>query len=137
MPYQEPTHQDCLDILASVKTIALVGASENPARPSHGVMKFLQSRGYHVIPVNPGLAGGELLGETVYGSVSDLPLVPDMVEIFRNSEAAGPITDEAIAKGAKVVWMQLEVINPEAAERALAAGLKVVMNRCPHIELGH
>ena len=137
MPYQEPTHQDCLDILASVKTIALVGASENPARPSHGVMKFLQSKGYHVIPVNPGLAEGELLGETVYASVSDLPLVPDMVEIFRNSEAAGPITDEAIAKGAKVVWMQLEVINPEAAERALGAGLKVVMNRCPHIELGH
>jgi predicted CoA-binding protein len=137
MAYQEPTHEECLAILASVKTIALIGASENPARPSHGVMRFLQGRGYKVYPVNPGLAGGELLGETVFAKLADVPVAPDMVEIFRNSEAAGPITDEAIAKGAKVVWMQLDVINPEAAERALAAGLKVVMNRCPHIELGH
>lgn len=137
MPYTDPTHEDILNILESVKTIAMVGASDNPARPSYGVMRYLQGNGYRVIPVNPGLAGKELLGEKVYGALADIQDPIDMVDIFRNSEAAGPITDEAIAKGVKVVWMQLEVINPEAAERALDAGIKVVMNRCPAIELGH
>ena len=137
MPYVDQTNAEILEILANVKVIAVVGASDNPARPSHGVMRYMQGRGYKMIPVNPALAGQTLNGETVYATLADIPQAVDMVEIFRNSEAAGPITDEAIAKGAKVVWMQLEVINEPAAERALTAGLKVVMNRCPHIELEH
>jgi hypothetical protein len=125
-------------ILQSVKTIALVGASQNPARPSWIVTKYLMERGYDVIPVNPGLAGGELLGKRVYSSLKDIPRPVDMVEIFRNSEAAGPITDEALTLDplSKVIWMQLSVRNPEAAERAEARGVKVVMDRCPKIEFG-
>lgn len=137
MPYVAPSHEEILKILTGVRSIALIGASENPDRPSHRVMKFLQERGYRVIPVNPGLVGDSLLGEPVFAALGDIPEPVDMVDIFRNSEAAGPITDEAIAKGAKFVWMQLGVVNHEAAERALAAGLRVVMDRCPAIELGH
>ncbi|MGE4350838.1 MAG: CoA-binding protein [Bdellovibrionales bacterium] len=136
MPYTDPSHQEILDILGGVKVIALVGASENPARASHGVMRFLQGKGYRVLPVNPGLAGQTLLGEPVFAALSDIAEPVDMVDIFRNSEAAGPIVDEAIALGVKVVWMQLGVVNHEAAERALAAGLRVVMDRCPAMELG-
>jgi predicted CoA-binding protein len=103
-------------------------------------MKYLQEKGYRVIPVNPGHAGKEILGETVYASLAEIPGTFEMVDIFRNSEAAGPITDEAIAvakdKGIKVVWMQLGVINEAAAEKARAAGLTVVMDRCPKIEFG-
>ncbi|MCX7324480.1 MAG: CoA-binding protein [Hyphomicrobiales bacterium] len=126
------------DILKSVKRIALVGASSNESRPSFIVIKYLLERGYEIIPVNPGLAGQTLLGQTVYGSLKDIPGPLDMVEIFRNSEAAGPITDEALALEPlpKLIWMQLAVRNDEAAARAEARGVKVVMNRCPKIEYG-
>jgi predicted CoA-binding protein len=125
-------------ILKGVKTIALVGASNNPARPSWIVTKYLSERGYDVIPINPGLAGKEILGLKVYGSLREVPRPVDMVEVFRNSQAAGPITDEALAlePRPKVIWMQLSVRNDEAAERAEAEGVEVVMNRCPKIEYG-
>ena len=121
-------------ILRETKTIAMVGLSANWNRPSYFAAKYLLDRGYKVIPVNPAAAGQEILGQKVYGSLADLPQKVDMVDIFRNSEAAGPITDDAIKHGAKVVWMQLGVRNDEAAKRAEDAGLKVVMNRCPKIE---
>ena len=121
-------------ILRESKTIAMVGLSANWNRPSYFAAKYLLDRGYEVIPVNPAAAGQEILGQKVHGSLAELPHKADMVDIFRNSEAAGPITDEAIKHGAKVVWMQLGVRNDEAARRAEDAGLKVVMNRCPKIE---
>ncbi len=121
-------------ILAKVRTIAMVGASPNWNRPSHFAMKYLQGKGYRVIPVNPVAAGQEILGEKAYASLRDVPEKVDMVDIFRSSAAAGPLVDDAIAIGAKVVWMQLGVRNDEAAARAEAAGLEVVMNRCPKIE---
>ena len=121
-------------ILRDTKTIAMVGLSANWNRPSFFAAKYLLDRGYKVIPVNPAAKGQEILGQKVYGSLDELPVKADMVDIFRKSGAAGPITDEAIRHGAKVVWMQLGVVNMEAAERAEKAGLKVVMNRCPKIE---
>ena len=121
-------------ILRETKTIAMVGASANWNRPSYFAMKYLLDRGYRVMPINPGAVGQEILGQTVYGALDDLPVKADMVDIFRNSEAAGPISDEAIRHRAKVVWMQLGVRNDAAAARAEQAGLKVVMNRCPKIE---
>ena len=121
-------------ILRECKTIAMVGASANWNRPSYFAMKYLLDRGYRVIPVNPAAAGQEIMGQKVYAALAELPVKADMVDIFRNSEAAGPITDDAIAHGAKVVWMQLGVRNDAAAKRAEAAGLCVVMNRCPKIE---
>ncbi|MBX5452353.1 MAG: O-acetylhomoserine aminocarboxypropyltransferase [Acidobacteriia bacterium] len=123
-------------ILSSVRVIALVGASANWNRPSYFVMKYLQSKGYRVIPVNPGLAGEILLGERVYANLREIPEPVDMVEIFRASDQVDPIVDDAIAIGAKVVWMQLGVRNDAAGARAEAAGLEVVMNRCPKIEYG-
>ncbi len=121
-------------ILQRVKTIAMVGASSNWNRPSYFVMKYLQSKGYRVIPVNPGTAGQTLLGETVYAKLSDIPDPIDMVDVFRASDALPAIADEAIAIGAKVLWAQLSVRNDEAAAKAEAAGLEVIMDRCPKIE---
>ena len=121
-------------VLRDVKTIAMVGASPNWNRPSYFAMKYLQEKGFRVIPVNPQAAGQTILGEKVYAELADIPERVDMVDIFRRSVAAGPIVDEAIRIGAKVVWMQIGVRNDEAAARAEAAGLRVVMNRCPKIE---
>jgi O-acetylhomoserine (thiol)-lyase len=123
-------------ILERVRTIAMVGASPNWNRPSYFVMKYLQGKGYRVIPVNPGIAGKSLLGETVYASLRDIPDKIDMVDVFRRSEDAPGIVADAIAIHAKVVWMQLGVRNDEAAATAEAAGIEVIMNRCPKIEFG-
>ena len=122
------------DILRDCKVIAMVGASANWNRPSYFAMKYLQQKGYRVIPVNPGQAGNKILGETVYAKLADIPEKIDVVDVFRNSEAAGALVDEAIATGAKVFWLQLGVINHDAAERAEKAGMRVIMNRCPKIE---
>ena len=132
----EPTSDaEIRRILTETKTIALVGASPKPERDSHEVMAFLQSCGYRVIPVNPVCAGETILGERVRANLAEIDERIDMVDVFRNSEAAGPVTDEAIAAKAHVVWMQLGVINEPAAARARKAGLTVVMDRCPKIEI--
>ena len=125
-------------ILKSTKTIAMVGASANEVRPSWFVLKYLLGRGYRMFPVNPGIAGTEILGVKVYGSLGEIPEPLDMVEIFRNSEAADGIVDEALALDPlpKVIWMQLSVRNDAAAARAEARGVQVIMNRCPKIEYG-
>lgn len=123
-------------ILRDYRIFAMVGASPNTVRPSYFAMKYLLAKGFRVIPVNPGHAGKQLLGETVHASLPDIPEPVEVVDIFRNSEAALEITRQAIEIGAKVVWMQLGVRNDEAARLAEEAGLKVVMNRCPKIEYG-
>jgi predicted CoA-binding protein len=127
--------QDLADLLSRVRTIALVGASDRPSRPSYGVMKYLQSRGYRVFPVNPQITGEHVHGEYVWRELSQIGEQIDMVDIFRRSQAAGEAVDEAIAVGAKAVWLQIGVINEEAAARAEAAGLQVVMDRCPKIDI--
>jgi predicted CoA-binding protein len=124
------------DILTRNRTIAMVGASATTSRPSYFAMKYLKEKGFRIIPVNPGQDGQTILGEKVYGSLAAIPDKVDIVDIFRNSEAALGITREAIAIGASVVWMQLGVRNDEAARLAEDAGLEVVMNRCPKIEYG-
>jgi predicted CoA-binding protein len=125
-------------ILDEVKTIAMVGASAKDVRPSYFAMKYLIDKGYDVIPVNPGQAGKEILGRRVYGSLSEIPVALDMVDIFRASDAALGIVEEALRLEPRpsVIWMQLGVRNDAAAELAEEAGLKVVMNRCPKIEYG-
>nr|WP_047166970.1 CoA-binding protein [Sphingomonas sp. Y57] len=127
--------QDIANLLRTAKTIAMVGASDRPDRPSHGVMRFLLSRGYDVIPVNPQLAGQRIHDRPVLASLDEIRAPIDIVDIFRNSTAAGPVIDAAIDAGAKAVWTQLGVFNDEAVARAEAAGLKAVVNRCPAIEI--
>ncbi|GAA4822150.1 CoA-binding protein [Sphingosinicella ginsenosidimutans] len=129
------TDDEIRDLLTNVRTIAMIGASDRPDRPSYGVMAFLQDHGYRVLPVNPQITGEHVHGEFVWRELSQIGEPIDMVDIFRNSEAAGEAVDQAIAAGAKAVWMQLGVINEAAAARAEAAGLKVVMNHCPKIEI--
>ncbi len=126
---------DIKALLESARTIALVGASDRPDRPSYGVMATLQRHGYRVIPVNPQITGEHIHGEFVFRELSQLGDPIDIVDIFRNSAAAGEAVDQAIAIGAKAVWMQLGVVNHEAAARAESAGLKVVMDRCPAIDI--
>jgi uncharacterized protein len=127
--------EDIADLLKNARTIAVVGASDRPQRPSYGVMKFLQEWGYRVLPVNPQITGEHVLGEFVWRELAQIGVPIDIVDIFRRPEAAAEAVEQAIFVGAKAVWMQLGVINQEAAERAEAAGLKVVMDRCPHIEI--
>ena len=127
--------QDIADLLTHTRTIALVGASDRPDRPSYGVMKALQEHGYRVIPVNPQITGEHVHGEYVWRELSQIGEPIDLVDIFRRPEAAGEVVDEAIAVGAKAVWMQQGIVNEAAAARAEAAGLKVVMDRCAKIEV--
>lgn len=122
-------------IFRRVKTIAMVGASPRPDRPSYRVMQFLQGRGFRVIPVNPQEADKTIHGETVYASLDAIPGAIDMVDIFRRSALVAPVVDDAIARGAKIIWMQLEVRDDKAAAKAEANGIDVVMNRCPAIEM--
>lgn len=135
MTEQHVTDRFIKDILTTTRSIALVGASQKEERPAHKVMKFLLEQGYDVYPVNPGLAGGKLLGREVFARLGDIPAAIDMVDIFRQPDAVGPIVDEAIEKDVKVIWMQLGVINEAAADTARAAGLRVVMDHCPAIEI--
>jgi uncharacterized protein len=127
-------------VLSGVRTIAMVGASANTSRPSSFVLKYLVAKGYRVIPINPGLAGQSIAGQQVVASLADLTAPVDMIDIFRNSEAAGAVVDQALPLkdklGLKVIWMQLSVRNDAAAAVAEAAGLTVIMNRCPKIEYG-
>lgn len=129
------TDEDIRALLTEARTIALVGASDRPGRPSYGVMKRLQDHGYRVIPVNPQITGEHVHGEFVFRELGQLGDSIDIVDIFRRSDAVEPIVEEAIQIGAKAIWMQLGVVNEAAAARAEAAGLKVVMDRCPAIEI--
>jgi predicted CoA-binding protein len=127
--------QTIREVLTRTQRIALVGASDRPERPSYGVMKYLLDQGYEVIPVSPKLAGKTLLGQQAYASLADVPGNIDMVDVFRNSEAAWGVAQEAIAVGAKTLWLQLGVINEQAAVLAQDAGMTVIMDRCPKIEI--
>jgi hypothetical protein len=127
--------EDIADLLSRTRTIAMIGASDRPDRPSYGVMRFLQHHGYRVLPVNPQITGEHVHGEYVWRELSQIGEPIDLVDIFRRPQAAGEAVDEAIAAGAKAVWLQLGVINHEAAARAEAAGLQVVMDRCPKIDI--
>ena len=127
--------EDIAELLRNARTIAMIGASDRPDRPSYGVMKFLQDWGYRVLPVNPQITGEHVLGEFVWRELAQIGVPIDIVDVFRRSDKAGEAVDQAIFAGAKAVWMQLGVINEEAAAKAEAAGLKVVMDRCPKIEI--
>ena len=127
--------QGLRDILTGVRTIALVGASEKTNRPSHEVMEYLQRQGYRIIPVNPRLAGKQVLGETVYADLGSIPEPVDMAELFLAPERTDAVIDQAIAENIPVLWLQIGVINESGAKRAEQAGLKVVMDRCPKREI--
>ena len=127
--------ENIAELLTNARTIAMIGASDRPDRPSFGVMKFLQDCGYRVLPVNPQITGQHVHGEFVWRELAQIGVPIDIVDIFRRPEAAADAVDQAIFVGAKAVWMQIGVINPEAAEKAEAAGLEVVMDRCPKIEI--
>lgn len=127
--------EEIFNLLANARTIAMVGASDRPDRASYGVMKFLQDWGYRVLPVNPQITGEHVHGEFVWRELAQIGVPIDIVDIFRRPEMAGDAVDQAIFVGAKAVWMQLGVVNDEAAAKAEAAGLKVVMDRCPKIEI--
>ena len=127
--------EDIAELLRNSRTIAMVGASDRPDRPSYGVMKFLQSHGYRVMPVNPQIAGQHVHGEFVWRELAEIGEPIDIVDIFRRPQAAGEAVDQAIFAGAKAVWLQLGIVNEEAAERAEQAGLQVVMDRCIKIEI--
>ena len=127
---------DLKHLLENTRTIALVGASPKPNRASYGVMAYLQQSGYRVIPVNPVAAGTTILGETVYGTLAEIKEPIDMVDVFRRAEDTPPVAEEAVAAGAKSLWLQLDIANDEAAEIATKGGLDVVMDRCTAIEIG-
>jgi predicted CoA-binding protein len=127
---------DLRQLLENTKTIALVGASAKPNRPSYGVMAYLQRSGYRVIPVNPVAAGTTILGETVYGALAEIKEPIDMIDVFRRAEDTPPVAEEAVAAGAKSLWLQLDIANDEAAAIATKGGLDVVMDRCTAIEIG-
>jgi uncharacterized protein len=129
------TDEEIAELLTETNTIALMGASDRPDRPSYGVMKYLQDQGYRVLPVNPTITGEHVHGEFVWRDLFQIGEQIDLVDIFRNSKDAAEAVDQAIAVGASAVWMQLGVINEEAAARAEEAGLKVVMDRCPAIDI--
>lgn len=127
--------EDIAELLGSARTIAMIGASDRPDRPSHGVMRALQAHGYRVIPVNPNITGEHLHGEFIFRELCQIGVPIDIVDVFRRADAAGEAVDQAIEAGAKAVWLQLGVVDDAAAERAEAAGLKVVMDRCIKIEM--
>lgn len=139
MTFANPSDAEIAELLRAVRTIAVVGASPKPDRPVFGVMERLLAKGYSVVPVNPGQTGGEILGQKVYATLADVPPPIDMVDIFRASDAALGVVKDAVAEqerlGLKAVWMQIGVISDEAARLAAEAGLTVVMDRCPKIEL--
>jgi len=127
--------EEIAELFSSARTIAVIGASDRPERPSYGVMRFLQDHGYRVLPVNPQITGEHVLGEFVWRELAQIGVPIDIVDIFRRPDAVDEAVEQAIFVGAKAVWMQLGVINEEAAARAEEAGLKVVMDRCPKIEI--
>ncbi len=132
--YTEPTDELVKELLTAPKTYAIVGASHKKNRPSYIVMKYLINKGFNCIPVNPGLVGKTIMDKKVFGSIEEIDVPIDVVDIFRISDAAYEVTEQAIAVKAKAVWMQIKVVNPQAAQLATDAGLQVVMNRCPKNE---
>ena len=137
LPDWRPLEGDPVALLRRVKSIAIIGASPKPTRPAHQVQAFLQERGYEVFPVNPGQAGGAILGRPVVARLADLPRPVDMIDVFRNPAQVPKLVDEVLALPwkPKLIWMQLGIVNEEAAEKARAAGIAVIMNRCPMIDL--